>query len=129
VNIAFVSFPAFRCCFTILLRWLLFSGSREAQSPTSANEIRCAVALLKQMTTAEKIGQLKQLFYAKLSDYARAGYRVLTSSTSDICSRASPINTRAYFGTNPQLAELLRSQTSVDECIDLYAPTVNSFGY
>jgi hypothetical protein len=24
-----------------------------------------------------------------------------------------------YFGTNPHLAELLRSQTSVDECIGL----------
>jgi hypothetical protein len=27
----------------------------------------------------------------------------------------------AYFGTNPHLAELLRSQTSVDDCFGLNA--------
>jgi hypothetical protein len=31
------------------------------------------------------------------------------------------VDISAYFGTNPHLAELLRSQTSVDECIDLLA--------
>ena len=50
----------------LIVGGLLFSGSGEAQSPTSADDIRRADALLQQMTTAEKIGQLNQLFYAKL---------------------------------------------------------------
>jgi hypothetical protein len=63
---AFVSFPRSGVVLRSSCVGLLFSGSREAQSPTSAKDIRCAVELLKQMTTAEKMGQLKQLFYAKL---------------------------------------------------------------
>lgn len=51
---------------SLLVVGLLFSQSGEAQPPTSADELSRANALLKQMTNAEKIGQLNQLFYAKL---------------------------------------------------------------
>jgi beta-glucosidase len=44
---------------------LLFPGFGKAQSPTSADDIRRADALLRQMTTAEKIGQLNQAFYTE----------------------------------------------------------------
>jgi beta-glucosidase len=53
-------------CVSLIVVGLLFSRSGEAQSPTSADDLRRADALLQQMTTAEKIGQLNQLFYAKL---------------------------------------------------------------
>jgi beta-glucosidase len=45
---------------------LLLSGTASAQSPASHNDQDRADALLKQMTTEEKIGQLNQPFYAKL---------------------------------------------------------------
>jgi beta-glucosidase len=45
---------------------LLLSGTASAQSPASRNDQDRADALLKQMTTEEKIGQLNQPFYAKL---------------------------------------------------------------
>ncbi|MGC1295113.1 MAG: beta-glucosidase BglX [Alloacidobacterium sp.] len=53
-------------CVSLIVVGLLSSRSGEAQSPTSADDLRRADALLQQMTTAEKIGQLNQLFYAKL---------------------------------------------------------------
>jgi beta-glucosidase len=45
---------------------LLLSGAVSAQSFTSRNDQAKADALLKQMTTEEKIGQLNQPFYTKL---------------------------------------------------------------
>jgi beta-glucosidase len=42
---------------------LLLCGAAFAQSPTSRSDQERADALLKQMTTEEKIGQLNQLFY------------------------------------------------------------------
>ncbi len=45
---------------------LLLSGVAQAQAPTSPNDIDRANALLKQMTTEEKIGQLNQPFYITL---------------------------------------------------------------
>lgn len=51
-------------CFSVLC--LLVTGMAEAQSPTSRNDTDRADALLKQMTTEEKIGQLNQPFYIKL---------------------------------------------------------------
>jgi beta-glucosidase len=45
---------------------LLLSAAAQAQSPTSPNDMDRANALLKQMTTEEKIGQLNQPFYFKL---------------------------------------------------------------
>ncbi len=45
---------------------LLLCGAASAQSPTSRNDQDRADALLKQMTTQEKIGQLNQLFFLKL---------------------------------------------------------------
>jgi beta-glucosidase len=45
---------------------LLLSGAALTQNPTSPNDITRANALLKQMTTEEKIGQLNQPFYFKL---------------------------------------------------------------
>jgi beta-glucosidase len=45
---------------------LLLSGLARAQAPTTASDINRADELLKQMTTAEKIGQLNQPFYLKL---------------------------------------------------------------
>jgi beta-glucosidase len=56
-----------RVCLSLSFVGLLLSGAAFAQSPTSAPTARSdqerADALLKQMTTAEKIGQLNQLFY------------------------------------------------------------------
>jgi beta-glucosidase len=45
---------------------LLLPGIAGPQSPTSPNDVARADALLKQMTTEEKIGQLNQPFYFKL---------------------------------------------------------------
>jgi beta-glucosidase len=45
---------------------LLLSAAAQAQSPTSPADMDRANALLKQMTTEEKIGQLNQPFYFKL---------------------------------------------------------------
>ena len=45
---------------------LMVSAVLQAQGPTSSNDIARADALLRQMTTAEKIGQLNQPFYFKL---------------------------------------------------------------
>jgi len=45
---------------------LLLSTAAQAQSPTSPDDTDRANALLKQMTTEEKIGQLNQPFYLKL---------------------------------------------------------------
>ena len=42
---------------------LLLSAVAQAQAPTSPNDTDRANALLKQMTTEEKIGQLNQPFY------------------------------------------------------------------
>jgi beta-glucosidase len=52
-----------RVCLSLNFVGLLLSGAAFAQSPTSLNDEERADALLKQMTTAEKIGQLNQLFY------------------------------------------------------------------
>ena len=46
---------------SLLLPWVA-----QAQAPTSSNDTERANALLKQMTTEEKIGQLNQPFYLKL---------------------------------------------------------------
>ncbi len=43
-----------------------FHGVAQAQAPTSPNDTDRANALLKQMTTEEKIGQLNQPFYLTL---------------------------------------------------------------
>ena len=51
-------------CFSIIA--LLLCGKAEAQAPTSRNDTDRANALLKEMTTEEKIGQLNQPFYLKL---------------------------------------------------------------
>lgn len=48
------------------LRGLLLSGAASAQSHTSRSDQDRADALLKQMTTEEKIGQMNQPFYLKL---------------------------------------------------------------
>jgi len=45
---------------------LLLCGIAQAQVPTSSNDTDRANALLKQMRTEEKIGQLNQPFYLKL---------------------------------------------------------------
>jgi beta-glucosidase len=45
---------------------LLLSGAASAQSHTSRSDQDRADALLKQMTTEEKIGQMNQPFYLKL---------------------------------------------------------------
>jgi len=45
---------------------LLLSGAAQGQVPTPSNDTDRANALLKQMTTEEKIGQLNQPFYLKL---------------------------------------------------------------
>ena len=44
----------------------LLCGIAQAQAPTASNDTDRANALLKQMTTEEKIGQLNQPFYLKL---------------------------------------------------------------
>lgn len=54
-----------RClCYSVI--GLLLSGAAQAQSPISRNDTDRADALLKQMTTEEKIGQLNQPFYIKI---------------------------------------------------------------
>ena len=55
-----------RLCLSSSLIGLLLSGAASAQAPTSRADQDRADALLKQMTTEEKIGQLNQPFYAKL---------------------------------------------------------------
>ncbi len=45
---------------------LLLAGAASAQAPFSRSDQERAEALLKQMTTEEKIGQLNQPFYTKL---------------------------------------------------------------
>src|SRR5271154_3389691 len=45
---------------------LLFSTAAGAQGPTTSSDRAHADALLAQMTTEEKIGQLNQPFYLKL---------------------------------------------------------------
>ena len=46
--------------------FLLLSGEARPQGPPTTEDVARADALLKQMTTAEKIGQLNQPFYLKL---------------------------------------------------------------
>jgi beta-glucosidase len=53
-------------CLSLTLIRLLLSGVTQAQAPTSRNDTDRANALLKQMTTEEKIGQLNQPFLLKL---------------------------------------------------------------
>lgn len=55
--------PVFFCLGVI---GLSLSLAAQPQAPASASDIDRANALLKQMTTEEKIGQLNQLFYIKL---------------------------------------------------------------
>ncbi len=55
-----------RASLLLSLIGLLLSSVAGAQNPTSPNDLARADALLKQMTTAEKIGQLNQPFYFKL---------------------------------------------------------------
>jgi beta-glucosidase len=50
----------------VSLACLLFSAVAQSQSFTSVDDLARADALLKQMTTEEKIGQLNQPFYFKL---------------------------------------------------------------
>ncbi len=52
--------------FSFTLISLLLCGVAQAQAPTSSNDTDRANALLKRMTTEEKIGQLNQPFYLKL---------------------------------------------------------------
>jgi beta-glucosidase len=56
----------FRVCLSFGVIGLLLSGATQAQAPISRNDTDRADALLKQMTTEEKIGQLNQPFYIKL---------------------------------------------------------------
>ena len=53
-------------CFFLSVMGLVLSGAVQGQVPTSSNDIDRANALLKQMTTEEKVGQLNQPFYLKL---------------------------------------------------------------
>src|SRR5579862_5677966 len=53
-------------CLLFSFMGLILSGPVQAQVPTSSNDNDRANALLKQMTTEEKIGQLNQPFYLKL---------------------------------------------------------------
>ncbi len=55
-----------RVCFSVSVIGLLLSGAGQGQAPTPSNDTDRANALLKQMTTEEKIGQLNQPFYLKL---------------------------------------------------------------
>src|ERR1700722_5078922 len=55
-----------RTCLSFNLICLLLSAVAQAQAPTSPIDTDRANALLKQMTTEEKIGQLNQPFYLKL---------------------------------------------------------------
>jgi beta-glucosidase len=61
-----VSMAKFRVCLSFGVIGLLLSGAAQAQAPISRNDRDRADALLKQMTTEEKIGQLNQPFYIKL---------------------------------------------------------------
>jgi beta-glucosidase len=61
-----VSMAKLRRCLCFSVIGLLLSGAAQAQSPISRNDTDRADALLKQMTTEEKIGQLNQPFYIKL---------------------------------------------------------------
>jgi beta-glucosidase len=58
-----VSMAKFRVCLSFGVIGLLLSGA--AQAPISRNDTDRADALMKQMTTEEKIGQLNQPFYIK----------------------------------------------------------------
>ena len=53
-------------CLSFSVLGLLLSGAAQAQVPSSPSDTDRANALLKQMTTEEKIGQLNQPFYLKL---------------------------------------------------------------
>ena len=55
-----------RVCLSSGVMGLLFVGAAAAQGPFSQSDKDKADALLKQMTVAEKIGQLNQPFYIKL---------------------------------------------------------------
>jgi beta-glucosidase len=55
-----------RVCLSVSVLALLLSGTVQAQAPTTPNDTDRANALLRQMTTEEKIGQLNQPFYLKL---------------------------------------------------------------
>ncbi len=55
-----------RIYFSFSLIILLLYGVAQAQAPTSSDDTDRANALLKRMTTEEKIGQLNQPFYLKL---------------------------------------------------------------
>jgi beta-glucosidase len=61
-----VSMAKLRVCLCFSVIGLLLSGTAEAQAPISRNDTDRANALLKEMTTEEKIGQLNQPFYLKL---------------------------------------------------------------
>ena len=53
-------------CLSLSVVGLLFCGVAQTQAPTSPDDGSRADALLKRMTTEEKIGQLNQPFYIKL---------------------------------------------------------------
>ncbi|NYF52093.1 hypothetical protein [Tunturiibacter gelidoferens] len=53
-------------CLSLSVAGLLLCGVAQTQTPTLPDDVDRADALLKQMTTAEKIGQLNQPFYIKL---------------------------------------------------------------
>jgi beta-glucosidase len=55
-----------RACLSFSLFALLLCSAASSQEPFARNDLDRADALLKQMTTAEKIGQLNQPFYFKL---------------------------------------------------------------
>ena len=61
-----VSMAKLRSCLCVSVIGLLLSGAAQAQAPISRNDTDRADALMKQMTTEEKIGQLNQPFYIKL---------------------------------------------------------------
>ena len=61
-----ISMAKLRVCLCFSVIGLLLSGTAEAQAPISRNDTDRANALLKEMTTEEKIGQLNQPFYLKL---------------------------------------------------------------
>lgn len=61
-----ISMAKLRVCLCFSVIGLLLSGTAEAQAPILPNDTDRANALLKEMTTEEKIGQLNQPFYMKL---------------------------------------------------------------
>jgi hypothetical protein len=63
-----VSMAEFRVCLSYGVIGLLLSGAAQTQAPISRNDTDRADALLKQMTTEEKIGQLNQPLLHKTSD-------------------------------------------------------------